>query len=108
MTFKKKFQEDRTVLERWQLIRKTSRAMSIRRQCDILQVNRSSHYYRPLGESPENLKIIELMDRHATALPAEGVLSMVNRLSGKGYEVNYKRVGCSGRWGIGHYILRNT
>lgn len=66
--------------------------MSIRRQCDILQVNRSSLYYRPLGESPENLKIMELMDRHATTFPGEGVLSMVNMLAGKGYKANHKRV----------------
>lgn len=79
-------------MERRQLIRKTSKAMSIRRQCDILQVSRSGLYYRPLGESLENLKIMELMDRHATTFPAEGVLSMVNMLAGKGYKVNHKRV----------------
>ena len=39
--------------------------MSIRKQCTLLTVNRSSLYYRPKGESPENLKIMQIMDKHA-------------------------------------------
>lgn len=66
--------------------------MSIRRQCDVLQVKRSSLYHLPLGESPENLKIMELMDRHAATFPAERVLSMVNMSAGKGYKINHKRI----------------
>ncbi|WP_168796449.1 IS3 family transposase [Flagellimonas onchidii] len=34
---------------------------------------------------------MELMDRHAATFPAEGVLSMVNMLAGKGYRINHKR-----------------
>lgn len=36
--------------------------MSIRKQCTLLTVNRSSLYYRPKGELPENLKIMQIMD----------------------------------------------
>ena len=66
--------------------------MSVRNQCRLLMVNRSSLYYRPKGESPENLKIMRIMDEHATAHPAEGVNSMVLMLERKGYGVNPKRV----------------
>ena len=79
-------------MERRKLISGPAKGLSVRKQCRLLKVNRSSLYYRPLGESPENLKIMELMDRHATTFPAEGVLSMVGMLAGKGYRVNHKRV----------------
>jgi len=38
--------------------------MSIRRQCKLVSVSRASFYYKPLGESEENLKIMRLMDEH--------------------------------------------
>ena len=66
--------------------------LSIRKQCGLLSVNRSGLYYKPLGESPENLKLMHLMDQHALQHPAEGVMSMVYMLRSRGYGVNPKRV----------------
>ena len=66
--------------------------MSIRRQCGLLSVNRSSLYYKPCGEKPENLKIMQIMDGHSMKHPAEGVNSMAFMLKDKGYQVNPKRV----------------
>lgn len=70
----------------------TRSPMSLRKQCSLLTVNRSSLYYRPKGESPENLNIMRIMDEHAVAHPAEGVNSMVFMLQRKGYGVNPKRI----------------
>lgn len=78
--------------------------MSIRKQCTLLTVNRSSLYYRPKGESPENLKIMQIMDKHAIDHPAEGVTSMVFMLRRKGYGVNPKRVGRLLRL-MGHHAI---
>lgn len=50
--------------------------MSIRRQCKLVSVSRASFYYKPLGESEENLKIMRLMDEHYLEHPTEGVLRM--------------------------------
>ena len=36
--------------------------ISVRRQCEPLGVNRSSLYYRPAGESKENLRLLRLID----------------------------------------------
>lgn len=66
--------------------------LSMRKQCRMFSLNRSSLYYRPMGERPENLKLMELMDEHAMDEPAEGIKSMQLMLKGKGYDVNYKRV----------------
>ena len=34
-----------------------------RRQCALLRLTRSSLYYRPVGESVENLRFMEIIDR---------------------------------------------
>jgi len=37
--------------------------ISVRRQCDLLGVNRSGLYYQPVGESEENLMLADAVDR---------------------------------------------
>ncbi len=66
--------------------------MSIRRQCEVLEVPRSSLYYKPKGESGLNLKLMGIMDRHLTEHPTEGVVSMVYLLTGLGFVVGPKRI----------------
>ena len=66
--------------------------LSIRRQCELLSINRSNLYYKPVGESPENLEIMELMDKHNLEHPTDGVLRMQDFLSQKGKLVNHKKV----------------
>lgn len=68
------------------------KSVSIRRQCSLLQVPRSSLYYRPVQEKPENVKMMRLMDKHLLVHPTEGVLSMVDWLRDKGYPVGPKRI----------------
>ena len=78
--------------ERVQLVSGRVMKLSVRRQCELLGIHRSRIYYRPLGEKPENLKIMRIMDEHALKHPAEGVMSMYYMLKRKGYNVNPKRV----------------
>ena len=66
--------------------------LSLRRQCELLCIPRSSLYYAPIPEKPENLKMMSLMDTHLTSHPTEGVLSMVDWLQERGYPVGPKRV----------------
>ena len=35
--------------------------ISIRHQCELMEINRSAVYYEPVGESEENLKIMGLI-----------------------------------------------
>ena len=74
------------------LISPEHKSLSVRRQCEILGVPRSSHYYKPKGEKPENLEMMQLMDRHLLDHPTEGVVSMVYLLAGMGFVVGPKRV----------------
>jgi putative transposase len=66
--------------------------ISVRRQCDLLGVNRSGLYYQPTGESEENLKLMRLMDEEYTRHPFFGSRRMATWLCSQGHEVNRKRV----------------
>lgn len=83
--------ENRTVAERKSLVA-PSNDMSIRKQCEVLRVNRSSLYYKPLGESEENLSLMELMDRIFTDDPTLGVLGMQDELGERKISANPKRI----------------
>jgi len=67
--------------------------ISVRRQCELLGVNRSGLYYQPMGESAENLHLMRLIDEEYTRRPFYGSRRLTEWLSGQGYPVNRKRVG---------------
>jgi putative transposase len=66
--------------------------LSVRRQCELLSINRSGLYYKPVGEKPENIKMIEVMDKHLMDHPTEGVISLVFFLLARDFPVGPKRV----------------
>ena len=66
--------------------------LSIRSQCELLDVNRSSVYYQPVEESAENLHLMLLMDKEHLKHPTHGVLQMQDYLSSEGFPVNHKRI----------------
>ena len=55
-------------------------------------LNRTTLYYKPKGESAENLKMMEMMDKYYLDHPTAGVLTMVNMLILAGMTVGAKRV----------------
>jgi len=55
--------------ERRELVEADHAEISVRRQCELLGVNRSGLYYQPLGESAENLKLMRLIDQEYTRRP---------------------------------------
>jgi putative transposase len=67
--------------------------LSIARQCQLLDLPRSSFYYQPATESEENLALMDLIDRKYTECPFYGSRRMAVWLSQqKKEEVNRKRV----------------
>ena len=66
--------------------------MSVRRQCELLGLSRSSLYYEPAGETAENLRLMRLIDEQYTARPFYGSRRMTVWLTEQGEEVNRKRV----------------
>lgn len=66
--------------------------LSIRQQCELLGLNRSSYYYQPATETPLNLTLMRLIDEQYTARPIYGRRKMTIYLREQGYDVNPKRV----------------
>jgi putative transposase len=66
--------------------------ISISRQCELLNLSRSSYYYQPVGVSEEDLLFMRLLDEQYTQTPFYGTRKMTAWLNTEGYPVNRKRV----------------
>lgn len=80
------------VADRYQMIDIQHESLSLARQCKLLDITRSSFYYRRSIESDENLKILRLMDEQYLKTPFYGIRRLTVWLQQLGYEVNHKRV----------------
>jgi putative transposase len=67
-------------------------ALSVRRQCELLGLNRSSVYYQPATEPADNLRLMRLIDQEYTAHPFSGSRKLTRWLVQQGEVVNRKRV----------------
>jgi putative transposase len=65
---------------------------SMRRQCELLGVNRSSLYYEPVEPDAEQLALMRRMDELHLQHPAFGSRMLTQMLKGEGEEINRKRV----------------
>jgi len=74
------------------MVERDHEGISVRRQCELLGLARSGLYYQPMGESPENLQLMRLLDEQYTRTPFYGSRRMTEWLIGEGYAVNRKRV----------------
>jgi len=66
--------------------------ISIVKQCDLLGISRSGYYYSPRPESPENLKIMRMMDEQYLKTPFYGARRMHAHIKYQCYPVNIKRI----------------
>lgn len=76
------------------LIDKTAKVVSIRRQCELLDLNRSGLYYQAKSESQANLALMRRIDEIVLRQPSFGVLRIQDALKDEGYtpRVNVKRI----------------
>jgi putative transposase len=65
---------------------------SLRRQCELLGLNRSSVYYVPVEPDAEELELMRRIDEIHLEFPFYGSRSIARELRGKGLRVNRKRV----------------
>ena len=80
------------VSERRQMIESGKKLLSKTKQCNLLGIHRSGLYYKPVGESQENIKLMRMMDEQYMRTPFYGIRRMGEWLKEQGYEVNRKRV----------------
>jgi len=81
------------ITRRVEMIDKTNKKLSIRKQCALLGVNRSRVYYKPASIAQRDIAMMNFIDEEFTAHPFTGVERMVDvvRLK-KGLVVNHKRI----------------
>jgi putative transposase len=66
--------------------------LGIAGQCRLLNISRSSFYYKKKPVKPEDLELMRLIDKQYLETPCWGSRSMRNHLRRLGYRVNRKRV----------------
>jgi putative transposase len=66
--------------------------LSVRRQCALLGLNRSTWYYEPAAETAANLALMRRIDEQYLRTPFYGSRRMTAWLQREGEEVNRKRV----------------
>lgn len=66
--------------------------LSMRRQCELLGVCRSSLYYEPVGQDPEELSLMRRMDEIHMEHPFFGSRMLMQILKNEGETINRKRV----------------
>jgi len=87
---KKKLPDD--IAAKRTLIEPAHSQLSIRRQCELVGLNRSTFYYTPAQESAFNLRLMRLIDEQYLKTPFYGWPRMTAHLRRQGHEVNHKRV----------------
>lgn len=66
--------------------------LSVRRQCRILELHRSTYYYQTVGESLYNLGLMRRIDELFMELPFFGSRQMRNILRDEGHRIGRERV----------------
>lgn len=66
--------------------------VSARRQCALLCLTRSTLYYQPRGESAENLRFMEVIDKQFLETPWYGSRQMARHMQREGHECGRHRV----------------
>lgn len=74
------------------MIDKEDVEMSMRQQCEVLQLNRSGLYYKPKAMSQVNIELMNLIDEEYTRHPYVGVARMTAYLRDLGKKFGPKRV----------------
>jgi putative transposase len=67
--------------------------LSVRAQCNLLEIPRSSYYYEPTPETDLNVELMHQIDKIYTDQPYYGTPRITAQLKREGYSINKKRIG---------------
>jgi putative transposase len=88
----------KSVIEKRILVEPDHSSISVRRQCELIGIHRSSYYYENVAETKantdtiENMLIMKFIDRQFIKTPTYGSRRMVDQLNLEGQTVNRKRI----------------
>jgi len=74
------------------MIEMSNSRISVRRQCELIGLNRTTLYYSGAKESEFNMHLMRLIDEQYTKTPFYGWPKMTAHLRRQGYGVNHKRI----------------
>ena len=77
---------------RCELVESTHEALSIRRQCELLRINRSTLYYHEQDVSNDDVAIMNEIRDIWEKYPFYGYRKITAYLKASGYQINHKRV----------------
>lgn len=66
--------------------------ISLKRQCELLSICRSTYYYEEIPETELNLKLMRIIDELYTEEPSGGSRRITEKLKRMGYQLNRKRI----------------
>ena len=81
-----------SVEQKRRLIEPEYEQISIRRQCELVGLNRGSYYYQAASESALNLELMRKIDEQYMKTPFYGWPRMTAYLRRQEYKINHKRV----------------
>ena len=70
------------------MVNRDLRDVSVVRQCELLNISRSSVYYSPVGPSVHELELMGLIDKRYLRPPFYGSRKLTAWLRGQGYPVS--------------------
>lgn len=77
---------------RKEMITSDHKQLSKKAQCELLSIPRSAVYYKPVGETKENLTIMRLLDEQYLDTPFFGNKRLLVMLVNQGFHINIKRL----------------
>jgi putative transposase len=81
-----------TVDKKQKLIEARNRKISVKRQCELIELNRSTYYYNKRPKDFFNFELMKEIDKIYTVIPSYGSPRITNALQSMGYAVNHKRI----------------
>ena len=81
-----------TIEQKREAIEPDNKKIPVFRQCQLLNLNRSSLYYQAKVETEYNEQLMKLIDEQYVQTPFYGIDKMTQWLRLQGYAVNHKRV----------------
>ena len=75
-----------------QLLDRGNNDLSLRKQCELLELNRSTVYYHPKGIDDYTLRLLNIIDEEYTRHPFYGTRRMKEYLKRQGFLINRKRI----------------
>ena len=74
------------------MIDPSNQQLSVSRQCELIDLSRSSYYYRPMPINQEDLELMRKIDELYLHNPSSGSRTISRQLDRQGPTVNRKRV----------------